>query len=324
MPETPHRKAIENARQLLTGRLHRTPILSSQSLNRLSGAQLFFKAENFQKTGSFKARGALNSVLNLSPREQSAGVATHSSGNHGQALAWAAREVGVACWVVMPENAPKAKVAAVREYGGEVIFCAANLPAREEGLRQVQNRTGAHFIPPYDYWPTVYGQATCAAEILEEEPALDALIAPVGGGGLLAGTCLSARAFSSGLAVYGAEPEGADDAFRSLKSGIRVQELEAHTIADGLRTTLGEITFPIILERVADILLCSDQEILAAQRLIWERMKILIEPSCATPLAVVLRYPKVFANKRLGLILTGGNTDLHPYFAQLAQSIDQG
>lgn len=258
----------------------------------------------------------MHSVLSLSADEAKRGVATHSSGNHGQALAWAAQQAGIKAYVVMPDNSPKVKIAAVKDYGAEVTLCTSKLESRESELQRVMTNTGATFIPPYNFRNTIMGQATCAKELIEDQPDLHAIVSPVGGGGLLAGTCLSARYFSSGLAVYGAEPEQADDAYRSLKSGHLVTEHQPNTVADGLRTTLGDLTFPIIRERVADILLCSEKEILAAMRLIWERLKIVVEPSCATALAVVLKNPDTFRGKRVGLIVTGGNVDLEQdYFS---------
>lgn len=299
-----------SAEERIQAHLERTPILRSSALDEMAGTQLFFKAENFQKTGSFKARGALNAVLSLKPAERVKGVATHSSGNHGQALAWAASLVGIPAYIVMPKNAPKVKVAAVKGYGGTVQFCENNIADRESGLKEVQEKTGAHFIAPYDAWPTIAGQSTCAKEMLEEQPGLDAIIAPVGGGGLMAGTCLSLKYFSRGLAAYGAEPGQADDAYRSLKSGHLVEEHKPNTIADGLRTTLGKRNFSVLQKRLADLFLVEEKEIVTAMRLIWERMKIVVEPSCALPLAVVLKHQALFSDKKVGLILTGGNVDL--------------
>jgi len=310
---------LQKVRQTLGKALHETPVLQSQALNDLTGAQLFFKCENFQKTGSFKARGAFFSVQSLSAEAQKKGVATHSSGNHGQALAWAARQMGVRAYIVMPEDAPKVKVAAVKAYGGEVHFCAPNLAAREEGLKQVQAKTGATFIPPYDYENTILGQSTCAQELLEQVFDLQAVFTPVGGGGLAAGTCLAARYCSKGIAVYGAEPAGADDAYRSLKSGLHVAEHQPSTLADGLRTTLGHLNYAILKERLADIFLVNDQEMLDAMQLIYQRLKIVVEPSCAVPLAALIKHKEQFAGKRVGIILSGGNVDLGAFFKHLEQ-----
>ena len=271
---------------------------------------MVFKAESMQKTGSFKARGAMNSLLHLTPDQRKKGVATHSSGNHGQALAWAAQRLGVPAYIVMPENAPSVKVAAVRSYGAEIRFCEANLKAREEGLAEVIAETGAKFIPPYNYQNTIEGQATCALEIIRKFPDTDIILAPVGGGGLLSGTALSAHYFSSATQVIGCEPKEADDAFRSFRKGRIVPSENPNTIADGLRTSLGEITFGYIRDLVADIITCREETIIQAMRLIWERMKLVVEPSAAVPLACIMENPELFSNKSLAVILSGGNVDL--------------
>lgn len=303
-------KDLERAREIIRPYLHRTPVLSSRKINELAGAELYFKCENFQKTGSFKARGATVAVQSLDDAAAAKGVATHSSGNHGQALAWAAAQRGIEAHIVMPENAPQAKVEAVRAYGGRVHFCAPNLRARQEGLEKVQAEYGSSFIPPYDYHDVICGQASCAWELLEEQADLDCLIAPVGGGGLLSGTALSAHYFSPRVKVFAGEPQGADDAFRSFYSGARISEQEANTIADGLRTTLGTLNFPIIQDLVDDIFTVSDEEIIAAMKLIYRYLKIVIEPSCAVPLAAILARQEVFEGQKVGVILTGGNVDL--------------
>lgn len=290
--------------------IHRTPILTSQFFDQKSGAQLYFKTENFQKTGSFKARGATNSILKLATENAAKGVATHSSGNHGQALAWAAREQKIKAYIVMPENAPTVKVAAVKEYGAEVIFCASTLQAREDKLAEVMANTGATFIPPYNFEHTIQGQASSAYEVFEEIKDLDYLLCPVGGGGLLSGSALSAHYFSGTTKVIGCEPIEADDAYRSFKSGQLQPAHKPTTIADGLRTSLGDITFGYIKQYVDDILLCSEEEIVAAQRLIWERMKIVVEPSAAVPLACIFNNSDLFSGKRVAIILSGGNVDL--------------
>lgn len=298
------------ARETIERYLEPTPVLRSQSLNALAGCELFFKAENFQKTGSFKARGATYALQQLDPESASPSVITHSSGNHGQALAWAAREQGLQAQIVMPEDAPKSKVAAVRGYGGVLHFCPPNLPARESTMEELRLKSGATFIPPYDHWDIIAGQSTCAQELLWQVDALEALVTPVGGGGLLAGTLLAAKYFSSGLATYAGEPAGADDAYRSIRSGQRVTEHQPQTIADGLRTTLGQRNFRVILQRVADIFCVEDKAIIGAMRLIYQRLKLVVEPSCAVPLAAVLAQPELFSGKRVGIILTGGNVDL--------------
>lgn len=302
---------IVAAHQRITPYIHQTPILTSTTLDLLTGAHLFFKCENFQKVGAFKARGAMNAVLQT---ENPAGVATHSSGNHGQALAWAAKMKNMPATIVMPENAPQVKKDAVRGYGGKIVECAPTLVAREATLAQVVAETGATFIHPYNNELVIAGQATCARELLAQTPALDILIAPVGGGGLLAGTALSAKFFGRGVQVYAGEPAGANDAWQSFHAGELVPLQQAHTIADGLRTSLGSLTFPVLMNHVTDVLTVTDKEIIAAWRLIMERLKIVIEPSCAVPFAAVCKHPKIFAGKRVGIILTGGNVDLTPLF----------
>lgn len=303
-------KTLKEARTRISPHLHRTPVISSQQLNHHCDAELYFKCENFQKTGSFKARGATNAILRLSESERLKGVATHSSGNHGQALAWASQNLGIPCHVIMPENAPAVKVAAVKGYGAAVHLCAANLEAREAGLKAVQEQYGCTFIPPYDHPHIIAGQASAAAELLEDQADLDLLMAPVGGGGLLAGTALSTHYYAPRAQVIAGEPAGADDAFRSFYGGTRVDRHVPNTIADGLLTTLGEHNFPIIQDLVAAIITVNDAEIIAAMRLIYERLKIVIEPSCAVPFAAVLQQKERFKNRRIGIILSGGNVDL--------------
>lgn len=290
--------------------VHRSPIFTNSYINSLLDAEVFFKCENFQKTGSFKARGAINSVFQLSDEQKKKGVATHSSGNHGQALAWAAKMAGVAAYIVMPENAPKVKVAAVKEYGAEVIFCKSTLEARETTLEKVMAEKGCTFIPPYNFDNTITGQATCAKEVFEDFKNLDFLLTPVGGGGLLSGSALSGKCYSPGTKIMGCEPELACDAYESFHSGELQPAKEPITIADGLRTSLGDINFGYIRKHVDDILLCSEAEIVNAQKLIWERMKIVIEPSSAVPVACLLRYKEHFANTKVAMIISGGNVDL--------------
>ena len=310
MPTAPTPEHILEAHERIRPYIHRTPVLTSQTLNRLAGASLFFKCENFQKIGAFKIRGGLNAVLSLAPEDRARGVATHSSGNHAQAIAYAARTVGVPAYVVMPSTSPRVKIEAVAGYGAEITFCEPTQEARESTLRAIVERTGAAFVHPYNDERVIAGQATCAKELLEDAGPLDAIVAPVGGGGLLSGTLLSAAYFSPGTAVYAGEPEGAADAVLSVQSGKIEKAPYVNTIADGLLTALGDKTLPIIREHVREILLVSDDEILAALRLVYERMKIVVEPSCVVPLAAVLRYPDRFAGQRVGLILTGGNVDL--------------
>ncbi|MEJ8819320.1 pyridoxal-phosphate dependent enzyme [Lacibacter sp. H407] len=301
---------IEQAHERIKPFIHQTPVLTCTTINQLAGAELFFKCENFQKIGAFKIRGGMNAVLSL-PKEQVAnGIATHSSGNHAQAIAFAARQVGTKAYIVMPNTSPAVKVNAVKGYGAEITFCEPNQQARETALQEIVDRTGAAFVHPYNDEQVITGQATCAKELLEEIPSLDCLLAPVGGGGLLSGTSLSAHYFSPTTKVFAGEPEGAADAVLSFRSGKIETAPYINTIADGLLTKLGDKTFPIIREHVTDILTVSDDEIIAALRLIYERMKIIIEPSCAVPFAALLKNKELFAGKRVGIILSGGNVDL--------------
>lgn len=290
--------------------IHRTPVLRCSAIDELAGASLFFKCENFQKVGAFKMRGASSAALRLSSADRAKGLATHSSGNHAQAVALSAKLLGVPAYIVMPENAPAIKRAATQGYGAKVISCANTLEARESTLEQVVAETGATFIHPYNDYNVIAGQASCAKELLEDVDGLTALLAPIGGGGLISGTALSARAFSPGTKVYGAEPEEVDDAYRSFKSGQLQFNTSINTIADGLRTNLGDKTFDIIQRELEAIFTVSEAEIVQAMRLIWERMKIIIEPSCAVPLAALLRNRSVFEGQRVGIVLTGGNVDL--------------
>ncbi len=301
---------IRQAAERINPLIHRTPVLTSETLNRKSGAQLFFKCENFQRAGAFKMRGAANAVLSLSDTDRVKGVATHSSGNHGQALAKAAQSVGIPAYIVMPRTAPEVKKRAVAEYGAEIIFCEPTLQAREDTLNQVIDRTGATFVHPYNNEQVITGQATAALELIEDTVDLDVVMAPVGGGGLLSGTALSTHYLLPQAEVIAGEPVGADDAYRSLQAGRIIPSEQPDTIADGLLTSLGDKTFPIIQEYVKEIITVSDEEIVSAMRLIWERMKIIIEPSCAVPLAALLKRSDNFSGKRVGIILTGGNVDL--------------
>ena len=301
---------IEEAAERIRGRVHRTPVLTSQSLNRLVGATLFFKCENLQRTGAFKARGATNAVLCLDDDRASRGVATHSSGNHAAALALAARERGIRAYVVMPENAPEIKRMAVESYGAIIFPCKPTLQAREAGLAAVVAETGASFIAPFNAPNVIAGQGTAALELLFEVPDLDVVITPVGGGGLLGGTAIATRSLSPRSRVLGAEPALADDARRSLAAGRIIPSDYPSTIADGLRTSLGELTFAILQEQVDDIITADEDGIVHAMRLIWERMKIVVEPSAAVPLAAILAKPPSLTGMRIGVILSGGNVDL--------------
>jgi threonine dehydratase len=304
------KEAIELAAKTIQPYIHRTPVLTNQSINALTGIDFYFKCENFQKIGAFKIRGGMNATLSLSPEQLKNGIATHSSGNHAQALAYAAKTLGIKAYIVMPSSSPQVKVDAVRGYGAEVIICEANQAAREAALNKVVAQTGAAFIHPYDDYRVITGQATCVKELIEEITTLDAVITPVGGGGLLSGTCLGAAYFKPGLKVYGAEPEGAADAVLSIQSGKVEKAPFIKTIADGLMTTLSEQTLSIIKEYVTAILLVSEEEIIEALRLIYERMKIIVEPSCVVPFAAAMRNAHLFKGKKVGIILSGGNVDL--------------
>ncbi len=299
---------VHKAAKRIEGRVHRTPVLTSERLNEIAGSELFFKCENLQKAGAFKARGAVNAVFTLTDEQAAKGVATHSSGNHGAALARAAQLRGVPAYIVVPENAKAVKKAAIESYGGKVIECTATLKAREETLEKVCQETGAYFVHPYDQTEIIAGQGTATLELVDQVEGLDAIVTPVGGGGLLAGSALVAEQHQ--IDVYGAEPTGADDAYRSFKSGVRVTEHVPDTICDGLLTTVGERNFGVILHKVNDILLASDEEVVGAMELIWSRMKIVVEASSAVGLAVVLNHREVFKKKRVGVVLTGGNVDL--------------
>jgi len=290
--------------------LHRTPVLTSQSLDEMTGATCWFKCENLQKGGAFKARGATNAVFHLTDAEAAKGVATHSSGNHGAALALAAGWRGIKARVVMPRTAAAVKLKAVAAYGAEIILCEPTLESRQETLDKVLRETGAVYIPPYNHFDVIAGQGTASLELLEEVSGLDVVLAPVGGGGLLSGTAITLKALSPTTLVYGCEPQLADDAARSLQSGKLILGDNTQTIADGLRTSLGELTFAIILQHVTQILAVSEEDIVRAMRLLWERMKLIVEPSGAVPLAVMLAHPQEFKGKRVGLILSGGNVDL--------------
>jgi threonine dehydratase len=285
--------------------------MSSRLIDTEAGCEIFFKCENLQKVGAFKARGAHNAVLCLTPEQLARGVATHSSGNHAAALALAASHFDVPAYIVMPENAPATKVAAVRAYGGQITFCESTQAARESTLQEVCERTGASFIPPYDHPDVIAGQGTAALELAGQlTPPPDFLLTPVGGGGLLAGCAVASKALWPGTAVIGAEPAGADDALRSFHSGQWQPQPAPDTVADGLRTALGQLNFQLIRENVDDILSADDATIIRATRLVWTRMKLVIEPSAAVGLAVVLAHPHRFAGKRVAIVFSGGNVDI--------------
>jgi len=290
--------------------IHKTPILTSRFINELAGCELYFKCENLQKAGAFKVRGACNAVFGLSEEKASKGVATHSSGNHALSLSYAAGRRGIPCHVVMPRTAPQAKKDAVRGYGGIITECEPSTSSREETFASVQAETGADFVHPYNDERVIAGQGTCSKEIIEEMGALDAVVAPIGGGGMISGTCLTLSTIAPETKIYAAEPEQADDAYQSFKQGKLIAYDAPKTIADGLLVPLKERTWHFVQRYVTDVLTASDQEIIDAMRLIWGRMKIVMEPSSAVPLATILKNRDVFAGKRVGVIITGGNVDL--------------
>jgi threonine dehydratase len=290
--------------------IHHTPVLSSENINSITRAIIYFKCENFQKAGAFKSRGACNAIFSMVSSQLARGVCTHSSGNHAAALARAGKLRNTPVFIVMPENSSKVKVDAVRHYGGRITFCKPTLQSREETLAALMMETGSHEIHPYNDYRIITGQATAALELFSAVGKLDYVIAPVGGGGLLSGTALAARYFSPDTKVVASEPAGADDAFRSLQAGEIIPSIDPVTIADGLKTSLGSLTFPVIRKYVDSILTVNEYSIIFAMKLIWERMKIVIEPSAAVPLAAVLEHASLFRNKRLGIILSGGNVDL--------------
>ncbi len=301
---------VEAAMRLIRPHVHRTPVLTSKQLDAISGARLFFKCENFQKVGAFKFRGATNAVLNLTEAQRAAGVVTHSSGNHAAALAHAAVMRGVKAYIVMPSSAPEVKKRAVAGYGAEITFCEPTLAAREAAAAAVIERTGATMIHPYDNFYIIAGQGTAAMELLEEVPGPDAVLAPVGGGGLLSGSAITTRHMAPAAKIYGAEPLLADDAARSLRTGTIQPALPPRTIADGLLTSLCERTFSVIRNNADDILTVTEEQITEAMALMWTRMKIVVEPSSAVPLAAVLANRELFSGKKVGIIVSGGNADL--------------
>jgi len=306
----PSLESVLQAQNRIRSFIHKTPVLTSNNLNALSDCSLYFKCENLQKTGSFKIRGAGNALFSTNEDELSNGVATHSSGNHAAALACAAKIRGICASVIMPENSNPVKMKAVQSYGANIITCAPTLQSRESTLLDFLHRTGAMFIPPYDDFRIICGQGTAANELIAEVNDLDCVIVPVGGGGLLSGTAIAAKGLKPKIRVFGAEPENADDAYQSFKLGRRLQVKNPDTVADGLRTSLGKLNFKIIHKYVDDIFLVSEKEIITAMYLIWERMKILIEPSSAVPLAAILRHGSYFKATKTGVILSGGNVDI--------------
>jgi len=290
--------------------IHRTPVLTSSFFNDLVGAEMFFKCENFQKAGAFKVRGASNAVFGLSDEMAQRGVATHSSGNHALSLSYAAGRRGIPCNVVMPRTAPEAKKAAVRGYGGIITECEPSTTSREAVFADVQKNTGAEFVHPYNDPRVIAGQGTCSREFIEQSGGVDMMVAPIGGGGMISGTCVTLSTLAPEVEIIAAEPEQADDAARSFKAGHIIADDAPQTIADGLKVPLKELTWHFVSNHVTDILTASEQDIIDAMKLTWARMKIVMEPSCAVPLAVILRNKDRFVGKRVGVIITGGNVDL--------------
>jgi len=304
--------AVREAAERIRGIIHRTPVMTSETLDRLAGRRLFFKCENLQKVGAFKYRGATNAVRRLTDAEAARGVVTHSSGNHAQALALAARVRGIPAYIVMPKTAPVVKKAAVEGYGGIVTLCEPNLADRERTANEVMAKTGATLIPPFDHPDVIAGQGTAALELLEEVPDLDAIVTPVGGGGLLSGCCVAARELKAGIRVFGAEPLGADDAARSKAAGEWLPQTSPNTIADGLLTSTGQLTWPIIRDLVERVFTVTDDEIRAAMRLVWERMKLIVEPSGAVGAAVAFSdaFKSLAGVNKVGIVFSGGNVSL--------------
>lgn len=301
---------VEQAHQRVAPYIHKTPVLTSTYFNDLTGAELFFKCENFQKAGAFKVRGACNAVFGLSDELARKGVATHSSGNHALSLSYAAGRRGIPVTVVMPRTAPEAKKAAVRGYGGTIVECQPSTSSREETFAKVVASSGADFVHPYNDPRVIAGQATCSKELITQVDGLDAVIAPIGGGGMISGTCLTLSNKAPGVKIYAAEPLNADDAARSFRAGHIIADDAPQTIADGLKVPLKELTWHFVSNHVTDILTATEEEIIDAMKLTWQRMKIVIEPSCAVPLATIIKNRDLFAGKRVGVIITGGNVDL--------------
>jgi threonine dehydratase len=301
---------IRDAHARIAAHVLRTPVMTCRALDAAIGARLHFKCENFQDVGAFKARGAANAVFALTAAEAACGVVTHSSGNHGAALAWAAARRGIPAYIVMPDNAPAIKQANVRGFGGQVRLCAPNVPAREAACAAVQAETGATLVHPYNDWRVIAGQGTAALELLADHPDLDAIVAPVGGGGLLSGTAIAAKALRPDIRVFGAEPQGADDAQRSLAAGRIIPQDNPRTIADGLLTSLGDKTFAVIRHLVDGIGTATEEGIVRAMRLTWERMRIVVEASSSVPLACLAERTLDLAGRRVGIIISGGNVDL--------------
>jgi threonine dehydratase len=317
MGKQPDLEDVREAHSRIRSHINRTPVLTCSALNQMVGASLFFKCENFQKVGAFKFRGACNAVFSLSDQEAARGVVTHSSGNHAAALALAASKRGITARIVMPLNAPKVKVDAVRGYGGAITFCEPTLESRESTAARVVEETGSTFIHPSNDYRIMAGQATATLELMEEILDLDFVLAPVGGGGLLGGTAIAAKGLNPAIKVVGCEPKNADDAYRSKKAGHIIPSENPDTIADGLRTSLGDKTFPIIRDLVDEICLATEEGIITAMQHIFERMKIVVEPSAAVPVAVLLSGQLNVTDRRVGVIISGGNVDFTKFFQQM-------
>jgi len=300
------------ASKRIEGHAHRTPVLTNKTIDKLSGRKIFFKCENFQKIGAFKFRGGWNAISSLNEKEAAKGVCTHSSGNHAQAVAYSAMKRNIPSYIVMPENAPKVKLEAVEGYNAKITLCEPTLKARRDTLDEIAKKTGAHIVHPFNDPKVIAGQGTAALELIEEVKKLDAVCAPIGGGGLMSGTCITSRNMLPDVRLFGAEPKGADDAYRSLKEGRLLPQENPDTICDGLLTSMGENTWKILKDHLEDIITVSDEEVISAMKLVWERMKIIIEPSCATPLAAILtpEFKKLQDIESVGIILTGGNVDI--------------
>lgn len=300
---------IEKAHQRIKPYIHETPVLTNESINKLTGCDLYFKCENFQKVGAFKMRGAANAILSLTEKEKDRGVATHSSGNHAQAVALAAKKMGVEAYIVMPETAPKVKREAVLEYGAKVILCAPTLASRKITLADVVSETGATIIHPYEDINVITGQATATVELFLQQPQLDVIFTPIGGGGLISGTALAASYISPDTKIVGCEPTGANDALMSFAEGKIIEKNNPNSIADGLLSTIGAINFEVVKEYVDEIFTVEDKLIINSMKLIWERMKIIVEPSAAVPLAALFKNKDKFKGQKIGIIITGGNFD---------------
>ena len=300
----------KTAHERISPHIHYTPIVTSQFLDAKTGAKLFFKCENFQKAGAFKVRGASNAVFGLDDATAAKGVATHSSGNHALSLSYAAGRRGIPCTVVMPKTAPQAKKDAVTGYGGTIVECEPATTSREAVFAEVVAKTGADFVHPYNDPRVIAGQATCSLELIDQVKDLDCVVAPIGGGGMISGTCLTLSHLAPSIEIYAAEPKQADDAYRSFKAGHIIADDAPVTVADGLKVPLKDLTWHFVSNHVTDILTASEQEIIDAMKLTWQRMKMVIEPSCAVPLAVILKNPDLFRGKKVGVIITGGNVDL--------------